>query len=91
MKLLWSKDLHLNTVHVRDVAAAIWYLAHDVRAIGEVYNVVDDAHSTQGTLSDMLAEIYDIPVAYWGQFLSSIAKVCVCDNIGGVEERYTRS
>ena len=27
MKLLWSKDLKLNTVHVDDVVRASWHLA----------------------------------------------------------------
>lgn len=44
MELLWTEKLRLNTVHVEDVAAALWLLA-ECGAPGEVYNLVDEADS----------------------------------------------
>jgi hypothetical protein len=48
MKLLWSKDLKLNTVHVDDVSRACWYLTqwyidNNMGASGQVpiFNLVD--------------------------------------------------
>lgn len=50
MKLLWTKDLKLNTVHVRDVAKAIWWVSALTSEKGgrtkprtglEVYNLAD--------------------------------------------------
>lgn len=48
MKLLWSKDLKLNTVHVEDVSRACWYLTqwymdNNIAASGTVpiFNLVD--------------------------------------------------
>lgn len=75
MKLLWNESLRLNTVHVDDVVASMWYLANCPAAERQIYNVVDDAQSTQGTLSAMLSDIFAIKVDYWGTVVSSITKV----------------
>lgn len=75
MKLLWNASMKLNTVHVSDAAAAIWHLAINNEAVNQIYNVVDDSCSTQGTISNLLAEIYGIKVDYWGTLLSNITKV----------------
>ena len=44
LQLLWSKDLHVNTVHVRDLARAIWHVTLQGQS-GHVYNVVDDGNT----------------------------------------------
>lgn len=75
MKLLWSRDLVMNTVHVRDVARAIWYLAELPQAEQQVYNIVDTSNSTQGTVTDIISEIFDINHDYYGNILSSMRKV----------------
>lgn len=75
MKLLWNESLRLNTVHVDDVVASMWYLANCSAAERQIYNVVDDAQSTQGSLSAMLSDIFAIKVDYWGTVVSSITKV----------------
>lgn len=50
MKLLWTKDLKLNTVHVDDVARALWHVAATTQEKGgrsgavtgkEIYNLCD--------------------------------------------------
>lgn len=75
MKLLWNESMKLNTVHVDDVVAAAFELAIDPRANYQCYNIVDDAQSTQGTISNILADIFHIKVDYWGVVMSSITKV----------------
>lgn len=40
MKLLWTKELRINTVHVEDVSRALWHLLVKGKA-GEVYNLSD--------------------------------------------------
>ena len=82
MKLLWNSSLKLNTVHVDDVVASMWYLSQIEQAVNKTYNVVDDSGSTQGTLSSLLADIFDIKVDYLGLMVSNIAKVrgTVLDN-----------
>jgi len=44
MELLWTEKLRLNTVHVDDVVAALWFLAHS-GIPGEAYNICDEADS----------------------------------------------
>lgn len=77
MKLLWNDSMKLNTVHVDDVVAAAFSLAQNPDANKECYNLVDDSQSTQGSISNILASIFDIKVDYWGVGLSNFAKVSV--------------
>lgn len=72
MKLLWTSDLHINTVHVVDVARAIWLVANRDDTVGQIYNVVDDADSTQGSISDILADLFNVKVDYYGNLVSSV-------------------
>lgn len=75
MKLLWGPDLHMNTVHVRDVARAIWHVVNSPNTIGKTYNVVDEDDSTQGSISAIVSELFNINHDYWGTALSTLAKV----------------
>lgn len=75
MKLLWNESMKLNTVHVRDAVEAAWELANSPNTIHQIYNVVDDSQSTQGSISNILANIFKIKVDYWGIAMSSITKV----------------
>lgn len=49
MKLLWTKDLKMNTVHVRDVVRALWHLK-DAGPPGEIYNLVDKGETSKRVL-----------------------------------------
>ena len=75
MKLLWGPELHMNTVHVRDVVRAIWHVANIPESIGQTYNIVDDGDSTQGSISAIISEIFNINHDYWGTALSTLAKM----------------
>ena len=75
MKLLWGPELRMNTVHVRDVARAIWCVATRSETVGQIYNLVDEGNSTQGSISAIVSELFNINHDYWGSTLSSIAKV----------------
>lgn len=77
MKLLWSESLRMNTVHVDDVVAAAFALAQNPLANKQCYNIVDDSQSTQGTISNILANIFNIKVDYWGDGLSKLSKVSI--------------
>ena len=48
MKLLWTKDLHMNTVHVGDVVRAMWHVA-SLRELenGAVFNLADKGNSSE--------------------------------------------
>lgn len=75
MKLLWGPELRMNTVHVRDVARAVWHVATKPETVGQIYNIVDEGNSTQGSISAIVSELFNINHDYWGTALSSIAKV----------------
>lgn len=75
MKLLWNQGMKLNTVHVSDVVNAAIELAFNPKANHQCYNIVDDSESTQGTISNILADIFNIKVDYWGIAVSKLAKV----------------
>ncbi len=73
MKLLWSKELKMNTVHVMDVCSAIWFTCLLNNRNGEIFNVVDKGNTTQGLLSDIISDIFGINHDYWGNTMSTIA------------------
>eukprot|EP00055_Hartaetosiga_balthica_P002925 m.5781 g.5781 ORF g.5781 m.5781 type:complete len:365 (-) comp2477_c0_seq1:1019-2113(-) len=74
MKFLWTKDLRLNTVHVEDVAAALWLIATTAQA-GSIFNLADKADTTQGTLNALLEQLYGIKTGFLGSMLSNLAKM----------------
>ncbi len=47
MKLLWTEDLKMNTVHVSDVARGLWLLGTSCDKSGEVYNMVDTGETSE--------------------------------------------
>ena len=81
MKLLWSKDLQMNTVHVKDVARAIWFLFEKGES-GEIYNLSDKSESTQGSISDLVCQIFNISYDFFGSVISNMAKL----NMSGMVE-----
>ncbi|KAL3276446.1 hypothetical protein HHI36_011827 [Cryptolaemus montrouzieri] len=72
MKLLWNANIKLNTVHVEDVCRAIWFVLNRDDTCGQIYNVVDDAGSTQGSISELLQELFDVKVDYYGNVVSGM-------------------
>lgn len=88
MKLLWNEAMRLNTVHIDDVCCAIWSLANDAKANGEIFNIVDDSESTQGSISDILAEIFDINVGYFGVVMSNLTKLSLNDTVSEINDKH---
>jgi hypothetical protein len=86
MKWLWSKDLRTNTAHIHDVSRALWDIAAWYDAgkpnwneseMGKVpiFNVVDKGATTQGTMADIIGEIFKIETGFQGQLISTFAKM----------------
>ncbi|KAF7274668.1 uncharacterized protein LOC143195575 [Rhynchophorus ferrugineus] len=75
MTLLWNEKLRVNTVHVEDVCQAIIFLSKMDNSLGEIYNVVDDAKTTQGSISNLLADIFKIHVDYYGTIISACVDI----------------
>lgn len=88
MKLLWDEKLKLNTVHVLDAVTAIWQLSQSSKATGEIYNVVDDSSSTQGSISNILAGIFSINIDYWGVVMSNITKMNMADVVSEINDKH---
>jgi dTDP-D-glucose 4,6-dehydratase len=51
MEFLWDKDLKMNTVHVRDVCAALWHLGQNGK-VGEIYNLADSGDTGSNPFHD---------------------------------------
>ncbi|CAH1788497.1 unnamed protein product [Owenia fusiformis] len=74
MKMLWTGSLKMNTVHVYDVCRAILHLCHHGNK-GEIYHLVDKGDTTQGKISELVSEVFDINHDYVGTAMSSLAKL----------------
>lgn len=87
MKWLWTKDLRQNTVHIHDVVRSLWSVANwysagkanwDPKAMGgnvPTFNIVDKGATTQGTLADIIAQIFGIQTGFQGQLISTFARL----------------
>jgi len=71
MEFLWDEDLKINTVHVRDVVAALWHLTSNGE-VGAVYNLSDKNDSDQGKIGGILEGIFKIKTKYMGTLQSKI-------------------
>ncbi|KAL0104797.1 hypothetical protein PUN28_016440 [Cardiocondyla obscurior] len=88
MKLLWGPDLHMNTVHVKDVARAIWHVTSRPETIGQTYNLVDEGDSTQGSISAIVSELFNINHDYWGMVMSSVVKTDMSSIVERINDKH---
>jgi nucleoside-diphosphate-sugar epimerase len=72
MKFLWEKDLKINTVHVKDVARALWHLTEKGDS-GTVWNLADQNDTSQGSIAEFLQQIFTIKTSFLGDFSSKVA------------------
>jgi len=72
MEFLWTKELRLNTVHVRDVSAALWHLSVNGE-VGGVYNLVDSNQTDQGYIAKLLDHLFGIKSGFMGTISSTVA------------------
>jgi nucleoside-diphosphate-sugar epimerase len=63
LKSLYTKDLKLNTVHVKDVAKAIWFLT-DHGDSGSIWNLADKGDTDQGKINQILEELFGIKTKF---------------------------
>jgi nucleoside-diphosphate-sugar epimerase len=87
MKWLWTKELRVNTVHITDVARALWNIAEwyavkkqpnwDVKTMGKipVFNIVDQGKTSQGTMADIIGQLFGIQTGFQGQLISTFARL----------------
>ena len=72
MELLWTKDLNLHTVHVRDVVRALWYLTSKGDS-GQIFNLADESENDQGSISDLVSQMFGIKYDFMGAMMSKLA------------------
>ncbi|RDL34720.1 NAD(P)-binding protein [Venustampulla echinocandica] len=87
MKWLWTKDLRVNTVHISDVVRALWDTANwyavkqkpnwDDKAMGAtpIFNIVDQGQTSQGTMAEIIGQLFGIKTGFQGQLISTFARL----------------
>lgn len=79
MKLLWTKDLKINTVHVSDVVRAMWIGARWYRETNKtgimVFNLADKGDTDQEAINACIREIFGIQTGFQGTIVSNFAKM----------------
>jgi len=76
MEFLWDAGLKMHSVHVRDMARALWHVAMNGK-VKEIYNVVDHANTTQGSINKLLEAVYGIKTGYVNAMISQAAKLAM--------------
>jgi len=71
MEFLWDKELKMHTVHVLDVCSALDFLCNNGKS-GDIFNVVDDNDTDQGTVGKHLESIFKIKTSYMGSIKSKV-------------------
>lgn len=87
MKLPWTADVKVNTVHVQDLVKATYHLCLHGKP-GETYNVVDKGETTQGQLSTLISAIFKVSHEFLGTAISTIAKLDVQDLIEEINDKH---
>jgi nucleoside-diphosphate-sugar epimerase len=80
MKFLWSGDLKINTVHVHDVARALFHLCTHGED-GATYNLADKSNTDQELVNKHLANIFGIQTDFLGSVKSNLAKTLGMDAV----------
>lgn len=88
MKLLWNADLKLNTVHVTDLCRAMWFICGRDDTESQIYNVVDDGNTTQGIVTELLSDIFQISHYYYGNTLSNLVKADINSLVEEVNDKH---
>lgn len=87
MKLLWTKDLKMSTVHVIDVCRALWHLTSHGSS-GDVFNLADKSDTSQGSITDIVCEIFGIEHDYFGTVLSNMARLNMAGTVDDSNEKH---
>lgn len=89
MKLLWSGDLRMNTVHVEDVCKALVHLCEKGKK-GDVYNLADSNDTSQEKMNKYLEEMFSIKTGFWGTAASTLAKTSLKQTTEVVNEKHLK-
>eukprot|EP01088_Endostelium_zonatum_P021711 TRINITY_DN8754_c0_g1_i1.p1 TRINITY_DN8754_c0_g1~~TRINITY_DN8754_c0_g1_i1.p1 ORF type:complete len:364 (+),score=78.38 TRINITY_DN8754_c0_g1_i1:75-1166(+) len=81
MKFLWTKDLKINTVHVSDVARALWFLCTANTKSGAIFNLADKNDTDQGKINEALEKMFGIKTKFAGKLMSGMVSKLSMDSI----------
>jgi len=76
----WYEESKRNTVHVTDVARALWHIAVNGKA-GDVYNLADKNDSDQLKLNGILEKLFGIQTGHLGTITSEAVKLMNTENL----------
>lgn len=76
VRLLGKGSTACNTIHVEDVCRAIWHLAKLPEAVGETFNLVDNGHTTQKMVAEIVSSLFGVKCEFLGTVILSLCKVC---------------
>ncbi|KAG1056488.1 hypothetical protein G6F43_001635 [Rhizopus delemar] len=94
MKFLYSKDLKLNTVHVKDVSRACWHLAewyvsqHRNDKETPIFNLADKQDTDQEVINRHLQSIFKIDTGYHSTAITAMAKLDLNAVVEAVNEKH---
>jgi nucleoside-diphosphate-sugar epimerase len=96
LELLYSKDLKINTLHVKDAAAALFRAAEwraskgptdpNDSSVPAVFNVVDHNDTRQDHVAKALSEVFGLKVSFIGSLVSQLAKLSLDDIVDDMNE-----
>ncbi|RKP20999.1 NAD(P)-binding protein [Rozella allomycis CSF55] len=89
MEFLWTKDLKINTVHVNDVARAIFHVIHNGKR-NEIYNLVDHANTDQENVNSCIRDIFKIETGFHGSLISNMAKLSLTSVVDEANDKHMK-
>lgn len=90
--LLYTKDLKVNTLYVKDAARALWTAAEwrarqgTDTSVPTVFNVVDHSNTSQAEVGEALSTVFDLKVSFLGSLVSQLAKLSLDDVVDDLNE-----
>ena len=76
MKLLWTKELKTNTVHVVDVCRAVQHVCTYPRdSAMRIFNLADSGDTDQGKSNAIIESLFHIKTGFAGSIMSNLAKL----------------
>lgn len=90
LELLYTKDLKVNTLYVRDAASALWkaaeWRAQSPDPPRAPFNVVDHGDTRQGHLADALDVVFGLKCSFLGSVASQFAKLNLDEVVDDMNE-----
>ncbi|GES60312.1 NAD dependent epimerase/dehydratase family protein [Aspergillus terreus] len=92
LDLLYTKDLKINTVYVKDAASALWkaaewrYNAPAGESTPLAFNVVDHGNTRQEDIANALTTVFGLNCLFLGSLASQLAKLNMDDVVDDMNE-----